>query len=79
MDPLIGKNWKRIVAREFLLLVGIAGVCALVAGGMWMWNGVVEGRLERARKERKEVERRHGDVEKVIIGKIRQLESENKK
>ncbi len=67
---------KRIVAREFLLLVGIAGVCALVAGGMWMWNEEVEGRLERARNERKEVEVRLGDVEKVIIGKIRQLESE---
>jgi hypothetical protein len=53
---MTGKNWKRIVAREFLLLVGIAGMCALVAGGMWMWNGVVEGRLERAREERKEVE-----------------------
>jgi hypothetical protein len=53
---MTGKNWKRIVAREFLLLVGIAGVCALVAGGMWMWNEVVEGRLERAREERKEVD-----------------------
>ncbi|HMQ77528.1 MAG TPA: hypothetical protein PKE21_15355 [Flavobacteriales bacterium] len=48
--PLASK-WKRIVAREFLLLVGIAVVSLLAVGVLWIRNEVIRGRVNDLRRE----------------------------
>lgn len=45
MDPRPIK-WKRIAAREFLLLVGVAAVCGIVALFYWTRNQFLERRIE---------------------------------
>lgn len=59
-------NWKRIAAREFLLLVGVAVVVGLVMLGAWVWvssesqqvaKGLVQEEIHVLRAQERAAER----------------------
>lgn len=69
-------NWKRIVAREFLLLAGIVMVGVLTAGGLWVRNGLLERKAARTDKAlvsvRGEIRRAERMIDSIRIASERE-------